>query len=384
MTVGVVLVAAGSGTRLGARQPKALVDLAGQSILARALTGVLGADLDLAIVIVAPADALERVREVVAETVGPAAASIAVVAGGEQRQDSVAAGLAALPAAVRTVLVHDAARPLTPGAQFARVAAEVERTGESVIPVLAVPDTIKRLDAAGRVLATVDRAELGAVQTPQGFPRAVLEAAYAAAADRHTDDAGLVAAAGGAVRTVAGAEEAFKITVPGDLRRAELLCGGARAPQLRTGIGVDVHAFDEGAPLWLGGVFWPDAPGLAGHSDGDAVSHAICDALLSAAGLGDIGGRFGTADERFRDAHGDVFLRETVALVAGAGWRIENVAVQVVANEPRIGPRRPELERVLGALVGAPVSVAGTTTDRLGFPGRGDGLTAIATALLSR
>ena len=161
---------------------------------------------------------------------------------------------------------------------------------------------------------------------------------------------------------------------------------GARAsiPEIRTGVGVDVHAFDDGMPLWLGGVYWPNVPGLAGHSDGDAVCHAICDALLSAAGLGDIGARFGTADPRFLDAHGEVFITETVAIVTGAGWRIQNVAVQVISNEPRIGPRRHEIEHTLGALVGAPVSVAGTTTDHLGFTGRGEGVTAIATALLTR
>jgi len=382
-TAAVVIVAAGSGTRLGAGMPKALASLAGQPLLAHAIGGVLAAAADFGLVVVAPPEALDRVRAIVRDTAGPAADAIAVVAGGAERQDSVAAGLAALAPSVRTVLIHDAARALTPPIQFVRVAAEVERTGESVIPVLPVVDTIKRLDGV-IVLDTVDRSELGAVQTPQGFPREVLDAAYAAAVDRHTDDAGLVAAAGGAVRTIEGSEDAFKITTPWDLRRAEQLRHRGRLPELRTGVGVDVHAFDESMPLWLGGVYWPAVPGLAGHSDGDAICHAICDALLSAAGLGDIGGRFGTADPRFLDAHGDVFLTETVAVVVGDGWRIQNVGVQVIANEPRIGPRRVEIEQVLTALVGAPVSVASTTTAPLGFTGRGEGLTAIATALIAR
>lgn len=385
----VVIVAAGNGTRLAAGQPKAFVPIAGQPMLAHALGSVLAAAGRFQVVVVAPAAELDRARAIVRDTAGPdVAGAIAVVAGGEDRQDSVAAGLAALGEQVRTVLIHDAARALTPSIQFVRVAAEVERTGDSVIPVLPVVDTIKRIggadDDAGIVLDTVDRAELGAVQTPQGFPRALLDAAYAAAVDRHTDDAGLVAAAGGVVRTIGGADDAFKITTPWDLRRAEQLRTRDRIPELRTGVGVDVHAFDESVPLWLGGVYWPAVPGLAGHSDGDAVCHAICDALLSAAGLGDIGGRFGTADPRFLDAHGDVFVAETVAVVTGDGWRIQNVAVQVIANEPRIGPRRHEIEHVLTALVGAPVSVAGTTTDHLGFAGRGEGLTAIATALIAR
>jgi 2-C-methyl-D-erythritol 4-phosphate cytidylyltransferase/2-C-methyl-D-erythritol 2,4-cyclodiphosphate synthase len=143
-----------------------------------------------------------------------------------------------------------------------------------------------------------------------------------------------------------------------------------------------VHAFDESRPLWLGGLYWPAEAGLAGHSDGDAVCHAICDALLSAAGLGDIGARFGTADSRFVDAHGDVFMRETLRLVHGAGFTIGNVVVQVVSNKPKVAPRRVELEAKLTALVGAPVSVSATTTDGLGFTGRSEGVMASATALL--
>jgi 2-C-methyl-D-erythritol 4-phosphate cytidylyltransferase/2-C-methyl-D-erythritol 2,4-cyclodiphosphate synthase len=148
------------------------------------------------------------------------------------------------------------------------------------------------------------------------------------------------------------------------------------------GTGIDVHAFDESRPLWLGALYWPAEPGLAGHSDGDAVCHAICDALLSAAGLGDIGSRFGTADSRFVEAHGNVFIEETLEIVRGAGFTVGNVAVQVISNRPKVAPRRVELEAVLSELIGAPVSVSATTTDGLGFTGRGEGVTALATALL--
>ena len=163
---------------------------------------------------------------------------------------------------------------------------------------------------------------------------------------------------------------------------AKVSAGSTTGGGSRVGTGVDVHAFDESRPLWLGGVYWPDEPGLAGHSDGDAVCHAICDALLSAAGLGDIGSRFGTADSRFVEAHGDVFIAETLEIVRGAGFIVGNVAVQVVSNRPKIAPRRVELEGVLSELIGAPVSVSATTTDGLGFTGRGEGITALATALL--
>ena len=236
--------------------------------------------------------------------------------------------------------------------------------------------------AGATVLETVDRSALVHVQTPQGFPRHELVDAYAAANHEFTDDAALFAAAGHAVQTVEGEARAFKITTAWDLARAENVLGVTSST--RTGVGIDVHAYDAAEPLWLGGLYWPDEVGLAGHSDGDALCHAICDALLSAAGLGDIGGRFGTDDPRFEGAHGDLFLGETVALVSGAGWTIGNVAVQLIAKHPRLGARRTQIESHLTTLVGAPVSVSATTTDGLGFTGRAEGVAVIATALVQR
>jgi 2-C-methyl-D-erythritol 4-phosphate cytidylyltransferase/2-C-methyl-D-erythritol 2,4-cyclodiphosphate synthase len=220
------------------------------------------------------------------------------------------------------------------------------------------------------------------VQTPQGFPRAALDAVYAQAIDDHTDDAALFAAAGHAVSTVAGDERSLKITTAEDLHRAELLLGPDwRITGGRGGVGYDVHAYDATRPLRLGGLDWPGEPGLSGHSDGDAVLHAIVDALLSAAGLGDIGSNFGTDRPEYAGAASTVFLAETLRRVDGAGFEVAQVAVQVVGAHPKIGSRRAELERNLGGLVGAPVSVTATTSDRLGFTGE-QGLGAIATALL--
>ncbi len=381
-TVAVIVVAAGDGTRLGADEPKAFVRLNGVPILQRALRGVFGTAEPAQVVVVAPASRLDAARRIARDSAGVASEYLTVVAGGATRQQSVAAGLVALAPSVEIVLVHDAARALTPSALFDAVVAAARATRAGVIPGLAVSDTIKQADAAGRVEQTLDRSRLVTVQTPQGFPRGQLVEAYATAAEDYTDDAAVFAAAGHPVAVIEGDRAAFKITTPWDLRRAEGLVDDSSS--VRTGVGIDVHAFDDDVPLWLGGLYWPDEPGLAGHSDGDAMSHAVCDALLSAAGLGDLGSRFGTADPRFAGAHGEVFIGETVRLVAGAGYAVGNVAVQLVANRPKLAGRRSELEQKLSSLVGAPVSVAATTSDGLGFAGRGEGVTVIATALVHR
>lgn len=381
-TVAVIVVAAGDGTRLGAGEPKAFVRLNGVSILQRALRGVFGMAEPAQLVVVAPGDKLDEARRLARDGAGAASGYLSVVAGGASRQRSVAAGLAVLAPSVETVLVHDAARALTPSTLFDAVIAAVRSTRAGVVPGLAVSDTIKQTDAVGSIEQTLDRSRLVAVQTPQGFPREPLVDAYAGAAEDYTDDAAVFAAAGHPVTVIEGERDAFKITTPWDLRRAEGLIGDSGS--VRTGVGIDVHAFDDDVPLWLGGLYWPDEPGLAGHSDGDAISHAICDALLSAAGLGDLGSRFGVGDPRFTGAHGEVFIAETLRLVTGAGYSVGNVAVQLVASRPKLAGRRSELEQRLGDLVGAPVSVAATTSDGLGFTGRGEGVAVIATALVRR
>ena len=378
-----IIVAAGSGTRLAAGAPKAFVPLGARTILEHALDGVLAA-APSQVILVVPAG---REAEVSAMAGGR---PVRIVPGGDTRQHSVAAGLAVLADGIDAVLVHDAARALTPPAQFGAVATAV-RPGVGVIPALPVVDTLKRVHGED-VVAPVDRAELAAAQTPQGFPRAELVAAYARAADEgveYTDDAALFAAAGGAVRHVLGSEVAFKITTPHDLERARMiLSSSAQHPVSgpvvpRIGIGTDVHAFASEGTLRLAGLDWPGEPALEGHSDGDAVAHAIVDALLGAAGLGDIGQHFGTAHPEYAGAHGDVFLARTAEILAEAGFAIGNVSVQFQGNRPRFSARRAEAEQALSAaLGGVPVAVSATTTDGLGFPGRGEGIAVTAVALV--
>lgn len=396
-TTAIIIVAAGSGTRLGADAPKAFVGIDTHTVLRHALDGVFAAG-PMQVIVVAPSGLEGDAESELRAAAGERHDLGRVVTGGASRQQSVAAGLAALWGDVDTVLVHDAARALTPAAMIDAVADAVD-AGTGVIPALPVVDTLKRVDGAA-VVGPVDRTELAAAQTPQGFPRALLVQAYAVAAEssiEYTDDAALFAAAGLPVRHIAGSERAFKITTAADLDRArrllEVAAEGAPATVTdaamasvvlpRVGVGTDVHAFGGDGNLWLAGLEWPGEPPLSGHSDGDAVAHAIVDALLGAAGLGDIGQHFGTAHPEYAGAHADVFLARTAQMLHDAGFVIGNVSVQFQGNTPRFSPRRVEAEKALStALGGAPVSVGATTTDGLGFTGRGEGIAVTAVALI--
>ncbi len=381
----VVVVAAGLGTRLGADKPKAFVTLAEKTLIEHALENVAEVPALEQVIVAVPAGHEAQTVDIIELALAGKNVRFDVVVGGQTRQQSIANALGVIDPEIEVVLVHDAARALAPASLFTRVASEVRRTGLGVVPVMKIADTVKRVDA-NVVRETVDREALRVAQTPQGFVAKELLKAYAATTAEHTDDASLVQAHGMQVNAIEGDERAFKITTADDLTAAELRFVAADSDgSLRTGIGTDVHRFtaDAEKPLYLGTVIWPGERGLDGHSDGDAVSHAIVDALLSAAGLGDIGANFGVDRPEFAGANGRVFIEATLKLLQQKGFSVRNVAVQIIGNRPKVAPMRAEVEKVLTDIIGAPVTLGATTTDGLGFLGNAEGVAAVATALIA-
>jgi 2-C-methyl-D-erythritol 4-phosphate cytidylyltransferase/2-C-methyl-D-erythritol 2,4-cyclodiphosphate synthase len=274
------------------------------------------------------------------------------------------------------VLIHDAARCFTPASVFAAVSEALAEV-DCVIPAVAVTDTIKVVES-DQVQTTLDRNQLRAAQTPQGFTTELLKSALEMTQEQFTDEAALMQSHGHAIKVVQGDQLASKITTSNDLA----LAAGDHGRS--SGIGTDAHKFSQAGTLVLGCLEWSELPKLEGHSDGDAIAHAIVDAVLSGAALGDIGSNFGVDRPEYAGASGEVFLTEAIRLANARGFEIENIAVQVVADKPKIGPRRNELESKLSSIVGAPVSVGATTTDGLGFLSDSRGVAAVATALLRR
>ncbi len=303
-----------------------------------------------------------------------------IVSGGTNRQESSRRGVELVPSAYDAVLVHDAARPCVSNALIRSVVEGVERTG-AAFPALAVTDTVKV--GSGSAWTTLDRSRLVAVQTPQGARRDWLLSAHAQGLQGATDDASLLESLGYPVEAVPGDHANIKITHVGDLSR---ILGPV---ETRTGLGYDVHAFsrDPDRPLWLGGVEFQDRPGLEGHSDADALLHAVVDAMLGAAGLGDIGVRYPNTDPRWKDAASSLFLAQTAQLVRESGWEVTNVDATVVAERPKLMPRREEICHRIGELIGIDpgrISIKATTNEGLGAIGRSEGIAAFAVATLTR
>ncbi len=379
-----LVVAAGRGTRFGGDQPKQYAALAGEPVLRRTLGAFAGhPHIDGVRAVIHPADLslYERAAE--------GLALLDPVPGGVSRQASVRLGLESLAEIQpEKVLIHDGARPFVSDALIDRVIEALE-TSPGAIAAVPVTDTLKR-EAEGRIAGTLDRAALWRAQTPQGFRYSDILAAHRRAVDELgdalTDDAAVAEHAGLEVALVEGSDDNVKLTTPRDLARAELRLGGAAAFDIRTGSGFDVHRFGPGDHVVLCGIAVPHEQGLLGHSDADVGLHALTDALLGAMALGDIGQHFPPSDARWRDANSAIFMKHAAQLVAERGARVLNVDVTLICERPKVGPHRAAMiARVAELLDIEPsrVSVKATTTERLGFTGRGEGIAAQATVSLS-
>ena len=369
-----VVVAAGKGTRAGQAVPKQFASWRGKPLVRHSVERLLVAGASQVIVVI-PDGMLDQAHEALA---GIDKLTFAI--GGATRQVSVMQGLLAVAGAdVERVLIHDAARPLVPRAVIARLLAALE-THPGAIPVLPVVDSLA-LAKGDTMAGSADRDALRRVQTPQAFHFDAIMAAHKASAGDPTagDDAQVLVANGGSVALVAGDEALAKITIAEDFM--------VRHPLVRTGTGYDVHRLAEGEELWLGGVKIEHDRGLAGHSDADVALHAIVDALLGAVGAGDIGQHFPPSDPQWRGAASDRFLAHAAKRVAEVGYQIGNIDLTIICEEPRIGPHREPIKaRIAGILGVSPdlVNVKATTTERLGFTGRAEGIAAQAVATVYR
>lgn len=374
--VAVVLAAAGSGRRLGRSTPKQYLALAGKPLLRWTVEALRRHPAIGPIMVVGDTAAA---RDALAGIDG-----LAFTPGGAERQDSVRAGLealATLSVPPDLVLIHDAARPFVDEACIGAVLGGLGRA-TGALPALPVVDTLKRGDD-GRCGETVSREGLFRAQTPQGFHfSAILDAHRRAAGAQMTDDAAVAAAQGLDVVLVPGSEENLKVTTAEDLVRAERALLG-RLADVRTGSGYDVHVLGPGDGVWLGGVLIPHDRALIGHSDADVALHALTDAVLGAIGAGDIGQHFPPSDPQWRGAASWRFLAHAGELVAARGGMIAHVDLTVICERPKVGPHREAMRGRIAEILGLAidrVSVKATTTEKLGFTGRGEGIAAQALA----
>ena len=372
-----LVVAAGRGERLRAALPKAYVPLLGAPMLRWTVQRFLGHPRVDGVRVVIGAGHEDAYADAVA---GLGLAD--PIVGGATRQASVRLGLEALAeAAPGRVLIQDAARPLASAELIGRVIAALDNGAEAVLPALPVVDSL-RMVKGGRLFGEVARDGLVRAQTPQGFQfESILAAHRRLVGEAATDDAALARLAGAEVVVVAGEEDNLKVTHQDDIARTErLLAPGWR---WRTGTGFDVHAFVPGRPCVVGGVTIPHPLGLLGHSDADVGLHALTDAILGAAAAGDIGAHFPPSEARWKDADSALFLQEALRVLAAKGGVLEHVDLTVICEQPKIGPYREAMQARIGGLLALPldaVSVKATTTEGLGFTGRGEGIAAQAAA----
>jgi 2-C-methyl-D-erythritol 4-phosphate cytidylyltransferase/2-C-methyl-D-erythritol 2,4-cyclodiphosphate synthase len=380
--VAAVIVAAGRGQRAGGDIPKQYRSLAGTPAIRSTLCAFsCHPAIDLVQAVIHPHD-----KDLFHAASGGLQKLLQPVAGGATRQNSVRAGLEALTArAPDLVLIHDAARPFLSGALISRAVLAARAHGAAV-PGIAVADTVKKIDGTGTVTETLDRSRLRIVQTPQAFAFALIAAAHrraaAAGRDDFTDDAALAEWAGHPVSVFEGEAGNVKLTTNEDFAHAEALRTAALG-DIRTGTGFDVHAFADGDHVMLGGVRIPHGRGVTGHSDADVALHALVDAILGALAEGDIGQHFPPSDPQWRGASSDRFLAFACERVRARGGIIGNLDVTIVCESPRVSPHRDAMRARIAAIAGIAadrIGVKATTSEKLGFTGRGEGIFATATA----
>ena len=377
-----IVLAGGSGSRMGAQRNKVLLELAGKPVIVRAVEAF--TNLVDGVILVSREEDIPDMRAAMAAANLP----VTIVAGGDSRQSSVWNGLCALPESCTHVLIHDGARCLVDEGTIRRCMASVENHGTGVAAIPAI-DTIKQVDANEIVTATPDRSQLRAVQTPQGFTVELIRRAHMSAQQAGflgTDDASLVERLGHPVRLTEGNRRNIKLTTPEDLIMAETFLG-RNFPALRVGQGYDVHRLVEGRDLILCGVNIPHTLGLLGHSDADVAVHALMDAMLGAMALGDIGKHFPDTDERYRGISSMKLLEHVVALLKERHARVTNCDVTIVAQKPKLLPHIPQMQANIASALELPldrVNIKATTTERLAFEGREEGISAQAICMVEQ
>ncbi len=379
-SVSVILAAAGAGTRMG-NVKKVLLPLGGKPVLLHSLQTLSSLPEVCDIVVVAAKDDCEEIRALTS----PYGKVTAVVAGGETRQESVKHGIAACRSDTEYFAIHDAARPLVTTEDAVKVIRDAENFGAATLGA-PVKDTIKQVDSAGTITGTPPRSELFLTQTPQVFRRDIYLAGLTLAAKEgkdYTDDCQLAEAAGFSVHMTCGSYRNIKLTTPEDMLEAEALL--KEGTQMRVGHGYDVHKFAEGRKLILGGVEIPYTMGLLGHSDADVLTHAVMDALLGAAALGDIGQHFPDTDDAYLGADSIQLLQAVVSLIKEQGYSVGNIDATILAQSPKLMPYLPKMRENLANACGIDIScvnVKATTEEGLGFTGAKQGIAAHAVCLL--
>lgn len=378
MQTAAIIVAAGRGLRAGGGMPKQYRNLGDRAVIAHTVNRFLThPSISQVIVVIAPDDA-----GLLKQALGPQHTEITVVFGGATRSRSVREGLNAAGPDIGQVLIHDGARPLVSAGQIADVIAALD-THLAAAPALPVTDALWR-GQDGRVLSPAPRQGLFRAQTPQGFRLPEILAAHQAGPADAADDVEVALAAGLDVAILDGEEDNIKITHPGDFGRAERILGGGHL-DIRTGNGFDVHRFCEGDHVVLAGVTVPHDKALKGHSDADVAMHALTDAIYGALALGDIGRHFPPSDPQWKGADSRIFLEHAAQCVTDRGFRFGNVDITIICERPKVGPHAGAMQAALADIMGIEadrVSVKATTSEQLGFTGRGEGIAAMATATL--